>query len=89
MPKQKTANQDQVDRAIKLANEFPDVVAAVSVGNETQVFWSFHKVELSTLIRYVRNVRNQIKQPVTVGRRFQVLDHGREQATRQPNWISL
>ncbi len=68
--KQKSANQDQVDCAIELANEFPDVVAAVSVGNETQVFWSFHKVELPTLIRYVRNIRNQIKQPVTVADDF-------------------
>lgn len=69
-PKRKKQNQGQVDRAIKLANEYPEIVVAVSVGNESQVFWSFHKVEQATLIEYIRQVRNQIKQPVTVADDF-------------------
>lgn len=64
------ANQGQVDRAIQLANKFSDVVVAVSVGNESQVFWSFHKVEQKTLIKYIRQVRSKIKQPVTVADDF-------------------
>ena len=35
-PEAAAGNQGQVDRAIKLANEFPEIVAAVSVGNESQ-----------------------------------------------------
>ena len=66
----KKANQVQIDQAIKLANKFSDVVAAVSVGNESQVFWSFHKVETDTLIQYVRQVRKQVEQPVTVADDF-------------------
>lgn len=69
-PEKKAINQGQVDRAIKLANEFPDCVVAVSVGNESQVFWSFHKVEQATLINYLRHVRKNIKQPVTVADDF-------------------
>ena len=69
-PEKKAANQGQVDRAIKLANEFPNNVVAVSVGNESQVFWSFHKVEQKTLIKYLRQVRTKIKQPVTVADDF-------------------
>lgn len=69
-PEGKKNNQGQVDRAIKLANEFPKIVVAVSVANESQVFWSFHKVEQATLIRYVRQVRSSIKQPVTVADDF-------------------
>lgn len=70
VPNQKKANQVQVDLAIKLANEYPDVVCAVSVGNECQVSWSFHKVELPVHIEYVRKVRSSIKQPVTVADDF-------------------
>ena len=69
-PDKQAANQMQVDRAIKLANEFPGCVVAVSVGNESQVFWSFHKVQQSTLIKYIRQVRNHVKQPVTVADDF-------------------
>ncbi len=43
-------NKAQVDAAIRLANAYPDLVAAVTVGNETQVFWSAHKVQTPTLI---------------------------------------
>lgn len=67
---QRTANEGQVERAIAIAKEFPTIVSAVNVGNETQVFWSGHKVEQATLIRYVREVRSKIKQPVTVADDF-------------------
>ena len=67
---QQNANRQQVDLAIELANKYPDVVCAVSVGNESQVSWSFHKVEQATLIKYIRQVRTAIKQPVTVADDF-------------------
>lgn len=69
-PEQKQANDKQVNGAIELANKYPDIVAAVSVGNESQVFWSFHKVKQETLIAYIRDVRSKIKQPVTVADDF-------------------
>jgi chloramphenicol 3-O-phosphotransferase len=38
-------NIAELDACIALANAFPDIVAAVSVGNETMVEWSTHKVD--------------------------------------------
>ena len=70
IPAKKQSNVNQVELAIKLANKYPDVVAAVSVANESQVFWSFHKVNTDTLIQYIRQVRSAIKQPVTVADDF-------------------
>ena len=70
VPAQQKGNRQQVDLAIELANKYPDVVCAVSVGNESQVSWSFHKVEQTTLIKYIRQVRTAIKQPVTVADDF-------------------
>lgn len=58
-------NRAQVESAIRLANTYPDLVAAITVGNETQVFWSFHKVRTPTLINYIRQVRAETNVPVS------------------------
>lgn len=59
------ANQQQVARAIALANQYHDTVAAISVGNETQVDWSSHRVDPAVLVQYIRAVRSQTRVPVT------------------------
>ena len=51
------ANVRQVNGAIRVAREYPGLVAGVSVGNETRVFWSDHKVQPKRLIGYIRAVR--------------------------------
>ena len=58
-------NIAELDACITLANAFPDIVAAVSVGNETMVEWSTHKVPVADMARYIRKVRSAIRQPVT------------------------
>lgn len=62
----RAANRREVENGIRLANAFPDVVAAVIVGNETCVFWSFHHLGPENLLPFVRAVRAGVKQPVTV-----------------------
>ena len=64
-PERKVENLKQVSRAIQLANRYPQIVAAVNVGNESQVFWSWHRMETANLITYIRAVRYYIPQPVT------------------------
>lgn len=64
------ANQQEVSVAIQLANEFPEIVWAVSVGNESQVNWSNHKVPPELLIKYLRQVRVQTSVPVTTADDF-------------------
>jgi len=59
-------NADELRRGIALAQEFDDIVVAVSVGNEALVEWNDHMVPLDTVIAYVRQVRSAIEQPVTV-----------------------
>ncbi len=58
-------NISQAVRGISLANEYADIITAVSVGNETQVSWSAHRMNQDDLIRYIRLVRNSTKVPVT------------------------
>lgn len=58
-------NIAELDKCIELANEFPQIVHAVSVGNETMVEWSTHKVPVADMARYIKKVRDAIRQPVT------------------------
>lgn len=66
----KRANQQELDRAIALAKRYPDIVAAVAVGNETLVAWNDHMVPVERVIGYVRYVKGRIEQPVTVADNF-------------------
>ncbi len=59
-------NSEEVGRGIVLANEYPDLVVAVSVGNEALVDWNDHMVSVASVINYVRQVKTAIAQPVTV-----------------------
>ncbi|MCA9624352.1 MAG: hypothetical protein KC731_35260 [Myxococcales bacterium] len=64
-PGKAAENEAEVKEAIVLANAYPEQVMAVSVGNETQVFWSGHRSPRDELIEYIRTVRAAVKQPVT------------------------
>ncbi len=59
-------NAEQIANGIRLANEYEDVVVAVNVGNEVLIEWTEHPVLEEQVIRYVRQVREAVTQPVTV-----------------------
>lgn len=62
----KSVNLKEIETGISLANQYRDIVVAVNVGNEALVEWNDHKVDIDTMIAYVKNVQRQISQPVTV-----------------------
>ncbi len=62
----KQKNVVEIARAIKLANDYPEIVAAVAVGNEALVIWNDHMVPVESVIAYVRQVKGAVQQPVTV-----------------------
>jgi exo-beta-1,3-glucanase (GH17 family) len=64
-PERREENIIQASKGISLANRYADLIAAVCVGNETQVTWSAHRMDQQDLIRYIRLVRNNINAPVT------------------------
>ena len=69
-PEVRAANRGEVESAIRLAAAFPTIVLAVSVGNETQIFWSDHRTPSVLLINYVREVRARSPVAVTVADDF-------------------
>ncbi len=58
-------NQTRIQKLIDLANRYPDIICALSVGNEATVQWTDHFVPVGKVIEYVRMVKNGAKQPVT------------------------
>jgi exo-beta-1,3-glucanase (GH17 family) len=59
------ANREQIARCVALAGLYPDLVVAVSVGNETLDDWSNVRVSPSDLATYIVDVRDQVTVPVT------------------------
>lgn len=64
-PSRKNENIKEVTKAIELANKYSEIISAINVGNETQVFWSAHKMEMNDLIDYIRIIRHYTSVPVT------------------------
>jgi exo-beta-1,3-glucanase (GH17 family) len=60
------ANKRQLAVAIDLTQRYPDVVAAVSVGNEALVSWSDHIMTEAQVIHAVDHVKKMVGCPVTV-----------------------
>ena len=65
-PGNEASNAKQVAECIRLANEYRDIVVAVSIGNEILVDWSNHKMPEDKVIQYVRQVKGAVHVPVTV-----------------------
>jgi exo-beta-1,3-glucanase (GH17 family) len=59
-------NSLEVARVIRLANAYPDIVVAVSVGNEILVSWSDHPVSEPQALAVVEEVKRHVTVPVTV-----------------------
>jgi exo-beta-1,3-glucanase (GH17 family) len=65
--KTEAENNAQLKLGVELANRFPEIIVAVNVGNEIFVYWSWHKLDdMDKVIMQIRDVRANIKQPVTV-----------------------
>lgn len=59
-------NAEEIQRGIRLAQYFSEIVVAVNVGNEALVSWNDHMVSEEAVIQYIRQVKAKIHQPVTV-----------------------
>ncbi|MEM9172876.1 MAG: glycosyl hydrolase [Pseudomonadota bacterium] len=67
----KLLNDAEVARGIELSRRYPEIVAAVNVGNEALVSWNDHMVRLPDVIDYVKTVKAAIDQPVTVADNYE------------------
>ena len=82
-------NQQEIQNAIRLAKEYPEVVVAVNVGNEALVSWTDHLVPVDSVIAYVRKVKQAIKQPVTVADNYDAWLHAGARLAKELDFISV
>lgn len=61
----KERNLSQIQKLIRLANEYPDIIFSLSAGNEATVDWTDHFVPVKSVINYVKMIKEGAKQPVT------------------------
>lgn len=47
-------NQREIETAIRLADAYPDIVKIIAVGNEAMVDWQAHFVPASTILKWVK-----------------------------------
>ncbi len=58
-------NEQKIKQLIEYANQFPDIIFSLSVGNEACVDWTDHFVPVSKVAEYANLVKKNAKQPVT------------------------
>jgi exo-beta-1,3-glucanase (GH17 family) len=58
-------NDSKINKLISYANQYPQVIFSLSVGNEACVDWTDHYVSVSRVIEFVKKVQAHTKQPVT------------------------
>ncbi len=56
-------NAGEIDRAVALAKQHPDIVKVIAVGNEAMVHWAWnYYVEPAIILKWVRHLQNLKKQ---------------------------
>lgn len=88
-PGDEAASQAELARCVALANDFQDLVLAVSIGNENMVSWSFNKIDPTVMARYIRTVRSQITQPVTSDDNYAFWASAPTVVTNEIDFVSL
>jgi exo-beta-1,3-glucanase (GH17 family) len=58
-------NDKKIQRLIEWANQYPDIIFSLSVGNEACVDWSGNAVPVSRVVEFAKKVKQHAKQPVT------------------------
>lgn len=61
----RTKNEKQIQKLIRLANNYPGIICTLSAGNEACVDWTDHYVSVAKVIEYVNTIKKEAKQPVT------------------------
>jgi len=61
----KERNLKQIQKLIRLANQYPGIIFSLAAGNEATVDWTDHYVPVKSVINYVKMLKKGAKQPVT------------------------
>ncbi len=65
LEKNANRNEQKIKQLIQFANQFPETIFSLSVGNEACVDWTDHFVPVAKVAEYAKIVKQSAKQPVT------------------------
>ncbi len=65
LEKNTASNKSKIEKMIEVANQYPNIIFSLSVGNEACVEWTDHYVPEHKVTEYVKMVKKGAKQPVT------------------------
>jgi exo-beta-1,3-glucanase (GH17 family) len=82
-------NSDEIDRAIVIANLYPDSVFSVSIGNEASVEWTDHMVPVDRLVEHARKLKGAISQMVTFCENYDPWTYKLEPLAAELDFISV
>lgn len=85
----KKENDYKIQKLIKLAKEYEDIVAFLSVGNEACVEWTDHYVPPQRVIAFAKEVQQHCQQPVTFCENYAPWLHSLEALAEQLDVISI
>ena len=61
----KVGNMAQLDKVAELANQYKDIVLAVSIGNENTAYWHPNKMHPETLVNHAKYLKSKTDLPIT------------------------
>jgi exo-beta-1,3-glucanase (GH17 family) len=62
---QRKFNDKRIRKLISLAHQYPDIICALSAGNEACVDWTDHYVPVGRVVEFVEMIKRETTQPVT------------------------
>lgn len=89
LQQQRQANQQEVQRAIHLIKNYPEIITAINVGNEALVDWTDHLVPMSSMLEYVRQVKAELSIPVTVAENYVPWLNGLDELVELLDFITI
>jgi exo-beta-1,3-glucanase (GH17 family) len=89
LPAIEAANQVNIANCIAQANAYPDIVLAVSVGNENMVSWSGQPNTTARMAAYLAQVRPAISQPVTTDDSYEYYAVAKPDVLNNIDFVSL
>ena len=82
-------NQTELEQTIAYANMFPDVVLAVSAGNESVPEWNENLVSSGRILYFVNELKKHTQVPVTYCDNVHYWNHKLKEVARAVDFISI
>jgi len=89
LQKNRITNPQKIRKLIEFANQYPDIIFSLSVGNEACVDWTDHYVHETKVLEYVKLVKEGAKQPVTFCENYAAWIVKLKELTEEVDFISI